>query len=293
MMRLRLALVAAAVAGAGLPMVALPASPVCAGETARAVLVVDTGEGGAVSRYCVALPKAQVSGIELIRLANEQHGLQYRLGFGGGAVCRLAGVGPDSDDCFAEHPNFWGYWRQTSAGWTWSSSGAGSSVVKNGSVEGWAWGSGQDGDSHPKPPATSFGSVCPPQPEPDGSPSKAASSSGGRDEAGGSGGDGPSSGSVAASRPAGSEADGDQPRRPRGNRGKPAERGKATGSRVRQASSPSASPSPPTAGPGPAATGPVSSPGPPAVGIAGITGAGLLVAGTAVMARRRRRSGTD
>lgn len=150
-------------------------SSACASEGPRAALVVDTGNG--VHRYCVDLPKAQVTGIQVIELAGTQHGLQYKLGYGGNAVCQLAGVGPDGDDCFADDPYFWGYWRgDGSGGWTWSSSGAGSTTVKNGDVEGWSWGTGRDGSSHPQPPPTTFASVCPaaPAPAPAAEGSKAA-----------------------------------------------------------------------------------------------------------------------
>lgn len=143
---------------------ALGANTVCAAEGARAALVVDTG--ASVQTFCVALPDGETSGLGLVVLANEQHGLAYKLGFGGEAVCMLAGVGPTSDDCFEEYPNFWGYWRgDGSGGWIWSGTGAGSTVVEDGDVEGWSWGSGSNGDSHPRPPATTFGDVCAAQAE--------------------------------------------------------------------------------------------------------------------------------
>lgn len=140
-----------------LPVVALP-TVACAAEGPRAALVVDTGES--VHRFCVALPDDQVSGLELITLAGEQHGLSYRFGYGGAAVCMLADVGTTADDCFERYPDFWGYWRGGEGGWTWSSTGAGDTTVRDGDVEGWSWGSGSDGSSHPRPPETSFGSVC-------------------------------------------------------------------------------------------------------------------------------------
>lgn len=147
-----------------LPVVALP-TEACAAEGPRAALVVDTGEN--VHTYCVALPDDQVTGLELISLAGEQHALSYRFGYGGEAVCMLADVGTNGDDCFERYPDFWGYWRGSDGGWTWSSTGAGSTTVTNGDVEGWSWGSGSDGSSHPRPPETAFSSVCPVAAEPD------------------------------------------------------------------------------------------------------------------------------
>ena len=102
-----------------------------------------------------------MTGIELIQLASEQHGLQYRLGYGGNVVCQLGGVGYDSDECLKEGPEFWGYWRgDGSGGWEWSSSGGQATTVRDGDVEGWAWGTGNDGATHPAPPETTFASVC-------------------------------------------------------------------------------------------------------------------------------------
>lgn len=161
--RNRLLLGIALLAGATLPVAGT--SPACAGEGARAALVVDTSEN--TYRYCVTLPDDSVSGIGLIELANDQYGLQYRLGSGGQAVCMLANVGAEGDDCFGKYPDFWGYWRGDGhGGWDWSSAGAGSTVVVDGDVEGWSWGSGQDGASHPSPPETTFDSVCKPLPPP-------------------------------------------------------------------------------------------------------------------------------
>ena len=88
-------LVAAVALAATVLPVATP-ERACAGESPRAALVVDTGED--VHRYCVALPAGEVSGIELIEAAGEQFGLAYSFGYGGNAVCMLAGVGPTSDD---------------------------------------------------------------------------------------------------------------------------------------------------------------------------------------------------
>ena len=146
--------------GALFPLgVAAPAA--CAAEGPHAVLVVDTEQSGGQYRYCVALPDNSVSGIELIELANQQHGLQYRLGYGGNVVCQLAGIGYDSDECLKSGPEFWGYWRgDGSGGWDWSSTGGHATTVTDGDVEGWAWGTGNDGSTHPAPPETTFESVC-------------------------------------------------------------------------------------------------------------------------------------
>lgn len=141
------------------PVAATPGA--CATEGPHAALVIDRGEEGGVDSYCVALPSGGVSGIDLIELAADQFGVTYRLGYGGGAVCMLNGTGPAEGDCFGDHPYFWGYWRgDGSGGWQWSSSGAASTTVEDGDVEGWSWGAGNGPSSHPPPPSTTFASVC-------------------------------------------------------------------------------------------------------------------------------------
>ncbi|MDP9227377.1 MAG: hypothetical protein M3P18_26730 [Actinomycetota bacterium] len=156
-MRLRAALAAVALCTALLPWAIGPAPGACAAEAPHAALVVSTGT--TVHRYCVALDGSSVSGIHLIELAHDQYGLSFRSD--GGALCMLAGVGPAQGDCFSGYPSFWGYWRgDGSGGWKWSALGAASTVVHSGAVEGWAWGSGDDGATHPPPPETTFTSVC-------------------------------------------------------------------------------------------------------------------------------------
>ena len=154
-------LVAATFLFGGLFPLAAPLPSACAAEGPSAVLVVDTEQPTGQHRFCVSLPDASVSGIELIELASRQHGLQYRLGYGGNVVCQLAGVGYDSDECLNDGPEFWGYWRGDGSGsWDWSGSGGRATRVEDGDVEGWSWGTGNDGSSHPAPPDTTFASVC-------------------------------------------------------------------------------------------------------------------------------------
>lgn len=156
-----LRLLGAAFLFGGLFPLAAPLPSACAAEGPSAVLVVDTEQVGGQNRFCVALPDGSVTGIELIELAGEQHGLQYRFGYGGNVVCQLAGIGYGSDECLKDGPEFWGYWRGNgSGGWDWSSGGGNATTVGDGDVEGWSWGTGSDGSSHPAPPTTTFASVC-------------------------------------------------------------------------------------------------------------------------------------
>lgn len=145
----------------------------CADEGPHAALVV--GNGARIVKLCVTLDAAEVSGLRLIELAAAQHGLSYGFGLGGAAVCRLDGVGPGGDDCFAEYPDFWGYWHGDGrGGWAWAGTGAASYRIGDGDVEGWTWGAGDTGATHPKPPATDVGGVCV-APEPSASPSQTQS----------------------------------------------------------------------------------------------------------------------
>jgi hypothetical protein len=157
-MRLRAALGLAAFVTALLPAVTA-AAPACATEAPHAALVVSTGKD--VLRYCVTLDQPSVSGLRLIELAHDQYGLSYRSD--GAAVCMLAGIGTTDGDCFGDYPDFWGYWRgDGSGGWKWAGSGAATTSVRNGQVEGWSWGTGDSGASHPRPPDTTLSSVCHP-----------------------------------------------------------------------------------------------------------------------------------
>lgn len=161
---LRRPVAAALVVVAAMILVTLPAvtgaAPACAATAGpHAALVIDTGAG--VRSFCVALDTPSVSGIHLIELAGAQDRLSYGFGSGGQAVCRLAGVGPQGDDCFADYPQYWGYWHGDGhGGWTWSSTGAASARVGDGASDGWVWGSGDSGATHPKPPPSTIADVC-------------------------------------------------------------------------------------------------------------------------------------
>ena len=179
-----------------LPAFGLGFGPALAGSSAacaaaasgapHAALVVDTGSS--VATYCVALGASSISGIQLVQQAGKQFGMPYRLGFGGQAVCMLNGVGgPSGDDCLTGQASYWGYWiGDGSGGWTWSSTGAASATVHDGDVQGWAWGVGIDGTTHPQPPATSIGDVCAVDPSPSPKPSPGGGGNGGGNGGGGS-----------------------------------------------------------------------------------------------------------
>ena len=138
--------------------VTITSPPACAASRNHAALVVDTG--ASVRRYCVGFSEDSVSGIELIRLAHEQYRLSYKLGYSGQAVCMLSGVGSEEEECFEAGEPYWGYFRgDGSGGWIYSAAGPASTSVEPGDVEGWAYGGG-NASSHPRPPDTTYTSVC-------------------------------------------------------------------------------------------------------------------------------------
>ena len=292
-MKIRLSVVTVALFLGALP-IGLYAPAACAGTAPHAALVVDTGESDFA--LCVELPEASVTGIELVKLAGEQHGIQYSLGYGGEAVCQLAGVGPEGDDCFASYPDFWGYWRGgDDEGWTWSPSGAGSTTVESGDVEGWSWGSGQDGTSHPQPPVVTFSEICevsagsdeePQAEQPATDPGNAGAPAGGAD-----------GGEPGAPEPEGGAGVGDDPDAPAVGTDDPGGSSSGEGSNVASGGSAADEPAAPSPERRPhvalvAGDDEAEDPGPPVVGLVGLGLAiGLGITAATMAAARRRRGG--
>jgi hypothetical protein len=272
-----LAVVLAAIA----PVLAAPGIA-CATASAggpHAALVVDTGQRA--TAYCVALDQASVSGTHLIELASEQYGFTYRLGFGGRAVCMLAGVGATGDDCFGSYPNFWGYFHGTGAsGWTWASGSAADHPVGDGDREAWSWGAGDSATTHGVPPSTTIDDACGVAPSPSPSPSPSATPPSPSPAGGGGSSNGGGSQDGGGSNPAGDSNGGDQ--------------GTGQTSEHTKSSEPSASPAaaaPTSASPAvvrAAAASPPPSSGPPLAGLAALGAIVILGAGGFVTMRRRR-----
>ena len=161
MRRLRTLATIGTLALAGVAPVLAAPGVACATTGPHAGLVIDTGVR--TIELCVTLDATGVTGLHLIELAAAQHGLSYGLGLGGQAVCRLDGVGPAGDDCFADYPSYWGYWHgDGDGGWVWASAGAASARVGDGDLDGWVWGEGDSGSTHAPPPHAGIDDVCPP-----------------------------------------------------------------------------------------------------------------------------------
>ncbi len=295
-LRLRSSLLGVALLAGALAPIAT-AGVACAASSAA--LVVSTGSNNYT--YCVELGGSSVNGIQLIQRAGSQHGLQYKLGYGGNAVCMLANVGANGNDCFGEHPHFWGYWRDNSSGgWSWSGTGASNVTVRAGDISGWSWGTGDSGSSHPPPPATTYESVCvaapAPDPKPDPGKPKGGQSDGAKPKGGadGSGGGGDDDGGTATT-----SAPGEQDETVAGDSKKSGSKDKKTdgeGKRKRKDDAEGYEIAVPTASPS-ATPEAISNPagataqdaGPPVAAFVALGLTAALAALGAVLVRRRRR----
>lgn len=119
-----------------------------------AAVVIDTGSE--VRKICVRFSEPELTGEELLRRAKvDAVFAEYSIGQ---AVCSLCGTGCPADDCFCESGTtgrYWNYSRDGDAGWQRSSLGASSTTVKDGDVDGWAWGT-----EGAVPPWIGFDSIC-------------------------------------------------------------------------------------------------------------------------------------
>ncbi|MFD1152636.1 hypothetical protein, partial [Saccharothrix hoggarensis] len=135
----------------GTPLVGVP--PVArAADCAGVTVVVDFGSlGGGVRTGCAAGDPA--SGLAALNAAGFGYTSTARQP---GFICRINGV-PGDDPCVNASPPtaYWGYWHARPGGsWVYSDTSAGSHDPAPGTVEGWAFGSGQQpGIAPPAPPA--------------------------------------------------------------------------------------------------------------------------------------------
>ncbi len=130
----------------------------------HAALVVRHGDGRVVTRV-VAFSTESISGLELLERASLEAEIDY-LGLGG-AVAALQGEGchPPGQSAFCQcqgaECKFWRYFHLDPgppAQWRLANSGAGDYRVRDGAVEGWAWGGKE------QPPLYSFTDLYQPPP---------------------------------------------------------------------------------------------------------------------------------
>ena len=162
MARIRSALVAVAVlvgiASGGVLAQTVTAPGAGAAGPHRAMVVVETGS--ATYRQVITFAADSITGLQALDLAGAQP-VVYTFAGQGGAVCRLFGVGRDAGpNCLggADGDNrYWAYFRAPAgtSSFTYSRSGAGSTQVHDGDVEGWRFGTGAQPGYAALPPVTS------------------------------------------------------------------------------------------------------------------------------------------
>jgi len=136
----------------------------------RAGLVVQFGDGNVVTA-CVQFTSETVTGAELLRLSGLDVIMDPHSGFGE-AICKIS-AGDFSDgcdfpleDCFCQcrgaDCKYWAYYHLEENAWAYSQLGASNWLVRDGDVEGWAWGPGSfgGGSSDVKPPVIPFDQIC-------------------------------------------------------------------------------------------------------------------------------------
>jgi hypothetical protein len=119
----------------------------------HAALVIEHASGRILTR-CVAFADAQISGFELVQRSGVPYQAQT-FGAMGSAICQLDGE-PASvpSNCFGGGP-YWQYFHWQS-GWRPSSSGASSSTLHDGDMDGWRYAAG----AGQAPGNVSFAAVC-------------------------------------------------------------------------------------------------------------------------------------
>jgi len=107
----------------------------------RAAVVVDTGTE--VKRVCIRFDADAISGREALELAGVEPVFSEFGGALGSLVCSLCGVGCPAGDCLCARDTWW-YHRAPAGTSSFSSSslGASNTLVRDGDVEGWSWGTG-------------------------------------------------------------------------------------------------------------------------------------------------------
>lgn len=121
----------------------------------KAGVVIDNGKE--VKTVCIYFKGDSITGAQALELANADPIFQSFAGQGR-AVCSLCGVGcPGDSTCLTcMGAKFWNYFNSPKGTNSFSLSGvgAGSSIVRNGDVQGWKFGVGQ------KPPYVGFNTIC-------------------------------------------------------------------------------------------------------------------------------------
>ena len=144
----------------------------------RAGLVVTFGDRP-TARFCIEFSEDAISGLQLLQRSGccYEKPIITSSGGQGTAVCSIGGEGSSNpNDCFASCTGnscaYWAYYHFVNGAWTFSRVGASSYMVRDGDIDGWAWGPG--GLSSGAIPAQP-GDICPaPTPVPTAAPTATA-----------------------------------------------------------------------------------------------------------------------
>jgi hypothetical protein len=152
------ALVLALVGSTGASGETGPAAP--SGTANRAVIVIDDGTQRTAT--CVTFSEPSISGLEALKRSGAVV-VDQAFGSMGGAVCSINGIGCPLTGCLTcKAPAYWNYFRSVGGtGFARSGAGASTAKVRDGDVEGWAWGA-----NPAAPPLPSVDDVCGPRPSP-------------------------------------------------------------------------------------------------------------------------------
>ncbi|MEX0665688.1 MAG: hypothetical protein WD598_13105 [Acidimicrobiia bacterium] len=124
---------------------AIAPAPVAHAASSRAVIVIGNDSPRTISF------SGTINGLQALQMVASVETIGYS--GQGTAVCKINGVGNPAvpGECLGETTGkYWSYWKSPpgSSSWQYAGSAAGSSPVSNGSVEGWAYGTGQPPPYH-------------------------------------------------------------------------------------------------------------------------------------------------
>jgi hypothetical protein len=111
----------------------------------QAGLVVAFGDGRTLT-FCIEFDEDSITGLELLQRSGLQLVTSNSSGLGA-AVCSIEGEGcQDPGDCFCKCKGgsceYWAYYLYEDSAWKFSPVGAGNRSIRNGDIDGWAWGGG-------------------------------------------------------------------------------------------------------------------------------------------------------
>lgn len=132
----------------------------------RAGLVVQFGDGS-VQTYCIQFTSPSITGYDLLQATGNLQVIYDAASTGMGAgVCKINNDGCNfpAEDCFCQCQGincvYWSYFHLDATNtFVYSTVGASSHTLQNGSVDGWRWGAGSTTVA-PPPPVYTFDQLC-------------------------------------------------------------------------------------------------------------------------------------